>query len=418
MTSSHPATPQPRLIVPDLARGLALAGIATANAVQAWMLNDYDAPGTPGWTLGGIRPGSVVDQLAAVFSAMFVHVRGLPMFSTLLGVGIGFIVASMHRKGYPQKQARAALIRRYGFLALFGFAHLFLLFYGDIMSTYGIIGMLVGLMFTLSTRRLRQIAYIALGVTGVFSVFGAVSAYFFGMPDMAEAGLNAPEQASLGAYFANNAGQALWMLASIPFAALQLMGLVLIGFIWAREGYLVNVDAHRRTLMAWVCIGAAVVVLIGLPWGLAGIGVLDPALEAPLYILNGYFGMFTGPAILAALALATGGVQRRMFEEAAATGSAHAPAWASPFVALGKRSMSGYLAQSFLFPLLVMPFALGWGLEASISMKLLVGLVVWLITLALAVVLEATGTPGPFEQLHRRLSYGKTKRLEPYTPSQ
>ena len=63
-----------------------------------------------------------------------------------------------------------------------------------------------------------------------------------------------------------------------------------------------------------------------------------------------------------------------------------------------------------------MPFGLGWGLEASISGKLLMGFVVWLITLLLAMVLERVGLPGPFEQLHRRASYGKTKRLEPYTP--
>ena len=93
------------------------------------------------------------------------------------------------------------------------------------------------------------------------------------------------------------------------------------------------------------------------------------------------------------------------------------PGWAYPFVALGKRSMSGYLALSFLFVVLVMPFGFGWGLEASISGKLLVGVAVWLITLALAVILEHTDTPGPFEQLHRRLAYGPTRRIEPYSPA-
>ena len=80
-----------------------------ANAVQAWLLNGYDEAGGPGSTLGGVREGNVADQVAAVFSALFVHVRGLPMFSTLLGFGIGLIAASLYRKGYPAKNARCLL---------------------------------------------------------------------------------------------------------------------------------------------------------------------------------------------------------------------------------------------------------------------------------------------------------------------
>ncbi|WP_288725524.1 DUF418 domain-containing protein, partial [uncultured Corynebacterium sp.] len=41
------------------------------------------------------------------------------------------------------------------------------------------------------------------------------------------------------------------------------------------------------------------------------------------------------------------------------------------------------------------------------------GLLVWLITLLLASVLEATRTPGPFEWAHRHLAYGRTGAIEP-----
>ena len=147
----------------------------------------------------------------------------------------------------------------------------------------------------------------------------------------------------------------------------------------------------------------------GLPWGLAAIGVINPFTEPALAVLSQSWGLFTGPAILAAIALATNRIQKQMH----ANGGI-APTWTYPFVALGKRSMSGYLAQSILFILIVMPFTLGVGLEASISAKLLTGLGIWLITLLLATLMEKAGIPGPFEQVHRRLSYGKTGRLEPY----
>lgn len=402
------------MIVPDLARGLALAGIAMANAIQAWMINDANAPGAPGWTLGGVRPGSTVDQVAAVLSAMFVHVRGLPMFSTLLGFGIGLIGASLNRKGYPPLQAKITLVRRYALLALFGLIHMFVFFHGDIMLYYGLIGVVVAMMITLRTKTLRIVAYLALMVHALISTLGAVGMYFYAAPKKLDHLIPTAELVDIPSYFSANATSAFTMFLNAPYAVIQLGGLVLLGYVWAREGYLQHVGAHRRELWTWVVVGAVICVGIGVPWGLAGAGVIDPVFEQPLFMANLAWGLFTGPGILAALALATNSVQRGMHERAAAGGSAEAPAWAYPFVALGKRSMSGYLAQTLLFIVLVTPMGLGLGLGASISEKLLVGLMVWVITLALAVLMEHAGIAGPFEQMHRRLAYGPTKRLEPY----
>ncbi|MEX3505655.1 DUF418 domain-containing protein [Corynebacterium sp. LK2510] len=406
--------PAPRLIVPDLARGLALLGIATANVSQAWLLDNGTDPGA---TLGGIHPGSSVDSVVAVLAAMFVHVRGLPMFTTLLGFGFGLIAASLHRKGYPPAAARKVLIRRYGFLALFGFAHMFLLFYGDIMSVYGAIGIVAALMLTAPTKALRITVYCALGLTIVITAVSSVAMYMTDSAYLPELRAPAGDLDTLGAYLASNAQAAVPVAVSLPVAVISIGALVLLGIVWAREGYLTDVDTHRRVLLTWVGIAAAVVVTVGLPLGLAAVGVIDPALELPLSMINSTVGLLTGPGILAGLALAVNPIQKRMHAEFAAHGTTTAPAWMYPFVALGKRSMSGYLAQSFLFVALVMPFGLGLGLDATVTGKTAVGVLVWLITLVLASAMEARGIPGPFEQTHRRLAYGRTKRLEPYSPA-
>ncbi|OHF41763.1 DUF418 domain-containing protein [Corynebacterium sp. HMSC074A01] len=396
-----------RLIVPDLARGTALLGIALANGSLIWMVNDASQPGSaPGWTLGGVAEGSLIDAALALFAALFVHTRGLPMFATLLGFGFGLVVASLYRKDYPAAQARRVLARRYGALALFGLAHMVLLFYGDIMTMYGFVGLILAAMFALSTKVLRIIAYTCLGIYVLLTSLIGVTSLF--LPEfaheMAESSIptmNA-EATTFGAYFADNLGGAGEMLISTPFILLELVPLAAIGYVWAKEGVLVNPQAHRRTLWTWTFITAAIILCVGLPWGLSAIGVLNPELEVGLFLLNTAVGSLTGPGILAALALATAHLHNAT------------PKWTYPLVALGKRSMSGYLAQTFFFLALVYPFSLGLGQDWTVSGKLALSAGVWLATVLIATALEAAGKQGPFEWAHRHVSYGKTGRIEPH----
>ncbi|NMB23553.1 MAG: DUF418 domain-containing protein, partial [Corynebacterium sp.] len=154
-----------RILSPDIARGIALLGIALANVATAWLPADSSLEAN---RLGGMITGSAWEQIAVVFSAMFIHVRGLPMFSTMLGYGVGMIVGSLWRRGYPENQARRVLVRRYGFLALFGLVHMVFLFWGDIMFFYGVAGMLLAVMMTFRDKTLWWFA-------GVFFALNHIS---------------------------------------------------------------------------------------------------------------------------------------------------------------------------------------------------------------------------------------------------
>ena len=394
-----------RLLVPDLARGTALLGIALANGSLFWMINQHSQPESgPGWSVGGVQEGSLIDAALALFAALFVHSRGLPMFATLLGFGFGLVVSSLYRKQYPVGEARKVLARRYGALALFGLAHLCLLFFGDIMTMYGFVGLLLSVMFTLSTKVLRIISYSCLGLYILFTSFVGVSAAL--IPEVAKemGGNNVlnEEFGSFGTYFTNNLANAAEMLLSTPFILLELVPLATIGYVWAKEGVLVNTKQHARTLWTWTILAGVIMLAIGLPWGLAAIGVLNPELESSLHLLNSSWGSLTGPGILAALTLLTSRLNNA------------APTWTYPLVALGKRSMSGYLAQTIFFIVLVYPFSLGIGQDWTISGKLGLSACVWLATVVLATALEAAGKQGPFEWAHRHVSYGKAGRIAPH----
>ncbi len=389
-------TPARRIIAPDIARGLALFGIAWANLSTAWAI----APSSfPGAGYGGVGPAGVLDQITVVASAMLAHVRGLPMFTTLLGFGIGLIALSLARRGFPRREAKKTLARRYGWLAAFGAVHTVLLFFGDIMFLYGALAMVVILLIGRSDRALLITAGIMWSLWTITIVVAGVlmPAEYLGQ----DLGEMLPEFTSYLHYVGFNTAWLLQTAATLPFAMLSLLPAMLVGFVAARRGVHLNIDRYRRVLWAAVIVTVAVVVGVGLPSGLVALGLLPAEWASMLMILNQGFGMLTGPGIAAAILLACEPLERRV------QAGGQLPLPLHMVAALGKRSMSGYLAQSALFLVICLPFTYDFGSEIGAFGQFLLVLAVWAVTLVLAWALELAGRPGPFEQVHRRLSYGR-----------
>ncbi|MBK4142121.1 DUF418 domain-containing protein [Corynebacterium macginleyi] len=395
-----------RLIVPDTARGMALLGIAIANMTTAWIISE-DRPGA---YFGGILNDSLLDKIAVVFGAFFVHNRGLPMFSTLLGFGVGLIAMSLWRRGFPLREARRVIAKRYGFLALFGAVHMVLLFWGDIMFVYGIAGIVIALLLTLHNSTLRKISYGALGVMTVLGICTLIFSAIDGGADIPFEGIGTVN--SFGDLLLSQLLTLGAQVISTPLIILMYLPVMLVGFVWAREGVLADVPSHRPQLLRWVAIAAAVTLVIGVLWSLGTLEVIDQRWADAANSANSILGVLTGPGILAGLALVLQPVQERH------AAGAPVPAVLWPFIALGKRSMSGYVAQSILFFLLVHPFTLDFGHDLGAFGQAALACGVWGVTVVGACILEALGLRGPFEVVHRRLSYGPRMRPERSLPSQ
>ena len=400
----HPpaGTTKTRMVVPDVARGLALLGIAIANVPTAWL-----TPGAPHTAFFG-SINNTFDQILTVLSAMFAHNRGLPLFSTLLGFGVGLIAMSLWRKQFPVKRARQVIVRRYFFLAVFGAIHLIFLFYGDIMFYYGLTGIIIGLLLTARDKILAVVSYVVLGIMTVggivFLAWGLMSG--IDMSAATEGGrvgdFNTSSYLGLLGF---NAVTFVINFLSYPFYLLSYAPIMLIGFTWARRGVLADVAAHRKELIIWAVIGSLYILGIGLPWGLAEIGVLPHELASTFLTTNLMTGGVTGPAILAMFALAL-----QPFQERVNRGE-QPPAWLKVPMALGKRSMSGYVFQSCAFFIICYPVALGITPD-SVSAQAVLAFGVWVASLILACLMEAANAQGPFEKMHRRLSYGPTLQPE------
>lgn len=396
------------MLVPDAARGFALLGIAIANIATAWLVA---SPELPGAFFGGVINDSIADKVTVLFTAVTAHNRGLPMFATLLGFGVGLIVRSLARRNFPLSRALVVVVKRYAFLGLFGIVHMLFLFFGDIMFLYGICGIILGLLMAASNKVLTILAWIALAINAALSLLFLVVAIV--IPDAELAGTDMSEFVNGGAIetsyldmLTENLHVLAMSITTLPLQLFLYLPVMMIGFVWARKGVLDDVDAHRPLLIRWLVVAVVVAFGVGIPMGLTAIGVLPAEQHMVFLVINSFAGAFTGPGILAGLALALQPLQRRLNEGAAV------PGWLVPIVALGKRSMTGYLMQSVIFFVLVYPFMLDIPRDMGAFVQTLIAVGVWLVTLLAAWAMERRGMQGPFEKVHRRLAYGPTMRAE------
>ena len=409
------AVTQSRILAPDVARGFTMLGIAVANATTAWL---YISPDTPGSTAGGVVDNSILDKIAIILGSIFTHVRGLPMFATLLGYGVGMIAMSLQRRNYPPKKARLVLIRRYFFLAIFGILHLSLLFFGDIMFVYGVMGIILALLYRFKDKTL-------LIITGVLGTLGLILAAIMTIGVSAE-GASSRTEVMTSFIQTLSSPDSYATLVSHAFTSLSFqIGNLLTGFLFffpvmilgmvaARHNVLGQPEKYKTLLTRFAIVAVIISFGVGIPLGLAEIGVLPENTVLHLQSLNQVAGIWAGPGIVASIALATLPLQRRIDAAHASSTGYPLPVPLQALIALGKRSMTGYLLQSILFVLLTSTFTIGLGRGQGAWEATLIAILIWAITLVIAYVLEKANLRGPFESVHRRLSYGRTGQLNQF----
>lgn len=399
--ATRAAAPAKRLLAPDLLRGLMLWGIALANVPTAWIMLGGASP-----SKGPIVDDSLLDKLTLLFTSTFIHARGFPLFSTLLGFGVGVLASSFYRRGCPLSAARKALVRRYGFLALFGTVHLIFIFFGDIMLAYGLIGMLMATMISWQTRTLLWLAGGLFAAANLVVVAGFFLLQALLGAEATQALMAENSLESLGQVAPANYGQLLllnltifaFILLGFPIQALALLPLMILGMVLAREGVLADPVRFRKPLLWLAVAGSLAAIGTGLPAGLEELGLLDTQIFS---LLTGSLGVLGGPGFIALMVLLLQGLQAKLDQ------GASLPLVLRPLVALGKRSMTGYVLQSLIFLAVFAPFGLGLFAQAGAFTLFWVATAGWVLTLAICWALDLAGKPGPLEAAHRRLSYGR-----------
>jgi uncharacterized protein len=369
MTAPAGAVPlADRAPAPDVARGAMLLLIALAN-VHLYL---YDRP-------IGVRlypvPATTADRVVTALQLLLVDGRAYPLFGVLFGYGIGQLAARRVAAGATDV---VGVVRRRGlWLAVIGAVHVTLLWSGDIVAAYGVLGAaLAGILVAGTEVSLATTAVVG-AVLGTF--LGALSGF---SPPGATAALHSV--ATPDAPAAVVARLTEWAGGVLISSMIAVAGAVGLG-AWAARRRLLDDPAQHRSLLGRVAvIGLTAAVLGGLPLALAGAGVWRPGTGAlvligALHTLGGYAGGLGYAAVFGLLVVGGGG--------------------RSPVLralgACGQRSLSCYLGQSVLFVALLPQWTAGLGARLTVGQAALLAVAVWLVLLLVAAGSARVGYRGP-----------------------
>ncbi len=435
MTTTSEETPvrrggvraEERALAPDLARGIMLLLIVLSNtAFHLWAARR----GPSGWQPAD---GSWLDHAVQFTMIIVLDLRVYPLFAFLFGYGMMQLFLRQTAAGNSERGAARILRRRSLWLIVIGLLHSTLLMAGDIVGYYGVLSLVLGLVFLRRSERALKRWICA----------GAVLIVFFAAQPVVSALLRG-ELGTLGdagaepGFMAYAAQEGNWLTAAgtrletglfITFlaSALALVGggyvVFLLGFWAARRRVLEEPGRHRTLLRRTAVIGITVGWLGALPAALAHVGALDVPADAQseegaLTLLRDVTGNAAGLGYVAAVALFVHWWTSRRARVGAGeiAGSAASAIWGAgagagatvvaAVSAVGKRSLSCYLAHSLLFAPVLAAWGLGLGEHLSSWTMALFAVGVWLLTVAGAYALERAGRRGPAEAVLRRLMYG------------
>ena len=394
-------TSSSRVLAPDLARGLMLLLIVLANT--PWYL--YGS----GSSYSSIHAtdGSTLDGIVQFVIITAVDGRIYPMFAFLFGYGIVQMYQRSLDRGAEPKVVRRVLRRRHLWMIVIGAVHAALLWMGDIVGTYGLVGLVLTALFL--KRKSRTLIVWASVFTGLMTLLAALavvgSIFVAQEPPPADtvnfmAGLKDVNAiTSWPASILPRLTTWAFLLVFQGFLTLVIPVAVLLAFWAARRGVLERPDEHRRLLIGTAVVGLAIGWSGGAVHALDHVGVLGVPDHAN-WVFSATMpvtGLFGGLGYIALFGLIAAALVRRHREQGAVV---------TAITAVGKRSLSAYLAQSVICAPLLSAWGFGLGAVLGSATTAALAVAVWLLTVLGCALLERQGRRGPAEWLLRRLSYG------------
>ena len=345
-----------RMAVLDAIRGVAVLGILLIN-IDA--LSGYGFTPESSHT---ILPTPGGDEAAWFFLATLVEAKFYSLFSFLFGVGFAVFVQRAARRG---GDPAGLFKRRLMGLLLIGLVHTLLIWFGDILVTYAILGFaLVPFLHRSDAVVLRWAAVMLLAPIVLYAALFVAAGQPSPPPAASEAEALPPVLAAAaqsfghGTYIQVVRGNVVFTVANV-IRRLMLMffprvvGMFLLGFYAGRNNLFARLDEHRRLVRNVFIVGMAA----GLPLALAGWALGESVVGPPT--AHGLVETTVKSIGVPLLALGYAAGLWLLFARAPKLLNALAPA--------GRMALSNYLMQSVAGVIIF--YGLGFGLFGRLSLS-------------------------------------------------
>ena len=380
-----PVDASERIVALDVLRGFALFGVFMVN------LNYVSGP-----YMGVVGPDAPAsEQVArAVLKGLF-ESKFVTLFSLLFGMGL---VLQLERAAARGVELRRTYLRRLGILSCMGVLHGVLLFEGDILFLYSLVGLALFLCHRWSAPRLALVSIIpftiGVALTSAWALFVSEDALLAGDAEFAQDSLQAATEGPL--WFTLRMRALSFVFIQVFFTAIsfnwRVLGLFFLGAALMKVGFFKAENRARLGRLA----------ALALPLGLAleGLDAYVGTLEAGpgAVALAGALGHELG-SLLLAFGLAAAVVWSVL--------AGFLPRPAGWLACAGRMALTNYLAQSVLLNIVL--YWYGFGLWGELSQWTYMGIVVVLFAgqVALSVWWLRRLAIGPMEWVWRALTYGK-----------
>lgn len=378
-----------RDVIPDVLRGFALLGILVVNIQFMGLDSEQGARGD--WLAGPLN-GTTGFLVVALFTGKFYL-----LFSFLYGYSSSYILKN-------QRENRGRWVKRCFTLMLFGIFHFTFLWHGDIIFTYGLLGLLLLAFFFRSDKTLKIwtrvifiLSTVLISVAGISLLIGE---RFFPQdtaPEIMESQLN---RVLLAGTFVQSIEprlelwtigfvSGLFLQGGMAFAAFLLgVRLARINFLTGPLDWVQNSRMIRRGLL----FGIPIQFLFGFIL-VRNEQSIEPS-EA-LYLCCLFVAFITAPL----LSMAYIGVIRAVLE--------HRPellTWMKP---AGRMSLTVYISQSIVTSFIFGPWGLGLFQDLQMWQIFVVAIVVWSVLVYLCTLWLKKYKQGPLEAVLSRMTQSR-----------
>ena len=416
--SLAPIATADRLRGVDIARGIALLGILLVNA--RFFFAPFGLIMNPATAIVGSER-TAADTAAWVFVETFCSFKFISLFSMLFGFGLAMQASRAAAQG---KSPWPAGLRRLALLGVVGILYWSLVWYGDILTLYAVLGIVALACTAMPPRALLWLiagvaGLVALVAVGGGAMFLAGLALGQGMPAAAEIDASKLTERGFAAMLAAGFDpfNPAWIVAELDAFVFRCV-LFAYGFLAALFSYgwqsflmmLCGVYAFKAGLFTPE--GSAFRRRIALP--ALAIGLFLSFGSALPSLLLGFDDTFARVAYLILVSLSAM-VLPFAYAAIIVEWGPRLPAFiATPLERTGRMSFTVYLSESLVCTALASWWGLGWFGTIGDAPAALIAFVVWLVLVGFATAWLSVFRIGPFEWLWRLVTYtGNTGASKP-----